>query len=513
MKKVMLTMLLAFLSVSMFAQVPVTFRVKLGAAIYKKLFDPAKDSICVRGDFQTDAGDAGNWGGFKFKLTDPDKDSVYTLTVNFPSARIDSTYQYKFVKGPDNWEGGDNKTFKLKGPSMTLPASWFNNDSTYKVITMVTNTVKFTADVAYMWGQGVGSFDPTTDSLQLMGLDWDNLGTLISPVSARTMKIASPLTPKIYTTTLQFKGVLGDSTKYKFKAFPDANYNNGGWETGSDRWIKYIADGSSTTLPTVVPAIDPVGVALKAPVTVYFQCDMKGAVNAWNKKPIDPATVDWVGLRGGNKYIGSWTSGGAWNASDTTGFSKDDTTAFMRVLKDDGKNGDEVAKDYKFVLKVVFPKGTYGGGIEYKFGAHYPGADTVNNSTTPLDNELGFQVNHKFTLKDATAPVWIRMKFGDATTEVRQIENSVPKSFELSQNFPNPFNPSTVIKYTVPEAGLVTLKIHNLLGQEVAELVNQAQTPGTYTATFEANRLATGIYFYTLNTGKFTATKKMMLIK
>lgn len=511
----MLTVMLAFLTVSMFAQIPVTFRVKMGVAISKQLFDPAKDSILIRGDFQSDAGDAGgNWQGAKFKMSAPNADSICTLVVNLPSNRVDSTYNYKFVKGPDAWEGGDNKTFKLKGPSMILPATWFNNDSIYKVVNMVTNTVKFNADLSGMWGTGIGSFDPTTDSIRIEGLDWDNLGTLISDASARRMKIASPLTPKIYTTTLSFKGILGDSTKWKFRTYPTTSYVNDGWETGTDRWLKYGADGSSTTLPNIVPTIDPVGTALKAAVTCYFQCDLSGGiVNKYNNLPIDITKVDFVGLRGTSKYIGSWANGGNWVVADTTNFSKDDTTAFMRILRDDGKNGDVVAKDNKWTLKVVFPAGTYGGGIEYKFAAHYPGADTVNLGSSALDNELAYQINHKFILKDATAPVWIRMKFGDATTEVRQIASNTPKAFELSQNYPNPFNPSTVIKYTVPQAGLVTLKVHNILGQEVAELVNQQQTVGTYTATFESYKLSSGIYFYTLSSGKMSITKKMMLLK
>ena len=85
--------------------------------------------------------------------------------------------------------------------------------------------------------------------------------------------------------------------------------------------------------------------------------------------------------------------------------------------------------------------------------------------------------------------------------------------FELSQNYPNPLTPSTIIKYSVPKGQLGTLKVYNMLGQEVATLVNNQQNAGNYEVTFNADRLASGIYFYTLNAGNFVSTKKMILLK
>ncbi len=89
----------------------------------------------------------------------------------------------------------------------------------------------------------------------------------------------------------------------------------------------------------------------------------------------------------------------------------------------------------------------------------------------------------------------------------------IPTEFELSQNYPNPFNPTTVIKYTLPKEANVTLKVYNLVGQEVATLVNANQAQGIYEVTFDASNLSSGVYFYTLNAGNFSVTKKMMLLK
>ncbi|MBI3004180.1 MAG: T9SS type A sorting domain-containing protein [Ignavibacteriales bacterium] len=94
-----------------------------------------------------------------------------------------------------------------------------------------------------------------------------------------------------------------------------------------------------------------------------------------------------------------------------------------------------------------------------------------------------------------------------------EIVDLTPSGFDLSQNYPNPFNPATQIRYSVPTAGKVTLKIYNLLGQVVATLVNQEQVAGTYVTRFDASRLASGVYFYRLQTDGYAAVKKMMFLK
>jgi hypothetical protein len=91
--------------------------------------------------------------------------------------------------------------------------------------------------------------------------------------------------------------------------------------------------------------------------------------------------------------------------------------------------------------------------------------------------------------------------------------NETPKEYKLEQNFPNPFNPSTKINYSVPKSGLVTLKIYDMIGKEVATLVNENKTAGNYTMVFNGSNLSSGIYFYRLTAGNFSETKKLMVIK
>lgn len=99
-----------------------------------------------------------------------------------------------------------------------------------------------------------------------------------------------------------------------------------------------------------------------------------------------------------------------------------------------------------------------------------------------------------------------------AATAVQSDENTA-LSFELSQNYPNPFNPTTTISYTIPKSSLVTLKVYNLLGQEVARLVNENQFAGKHSVKFIGTDLPSGLYVYKITAGNFTQTRKMMLLK
>ena len=89
----------------------------------------------------------------------------------------------------------------------------------------------------------------------------------------------------------------------------------------------------------------------------------------------------------------------------------------------------------------------------------------------------------------------------------------IPLTYTLEQNFPNPFNPSTIIQYSLPVTAPVVLKIYNVLGQEVKTLVNQNQKAGKYTVRLDASSLASGMYFYRLQAGEFSQVKKLLLLK
>ena len=103
--------------------------------------------------------------------------------------------------------------------------------------------------------------------------------------------------------------------------------------------------------------------------------------------------------------------------------------------------------------------------------------------------------------------------FCNAPVAVESDSISIPDKFELSQNYPNPFNPSTIIRYQLPMAGHISLKVYDVLGNEVATLVNEDKPTGSYKVEFDASNLSSGIYFYKIQAENFIETKKMLLLK
>jgi hypothetical protein len=99
------------------------------------------------------------------------------------------------------------------------------------------------------------------------------------------------------------------------------------------------------------------------------------------------------------------------------------------------------------------------------------------------------------------------------TVSVRELPAPAPGSYTLGQNYPNPFNPSTTIRYEIPHVSRVELKVFNLVGEEVATLVNQEQSAGTYECRFDGASLPSGLYFYRLRAASFTETRKFLLVR
>lgn len=120
---------------------------------------------------------------------------------------------------------------------------------------------------------------------------------------------------------------------------------------------------------------------------------------------------------------------------------------------------------------------------------------------------------------NATGKVAYRLKQIDRdgkieySQEVEVMITQTPKLFALMQNYPNPFNPATTIAFSIPQAGNITLKVFDALGREVSTLVNEVKDAGNYTVWFNGASLSSGIYFYTIKSGNYTATKKLVLMK
>ncbi|MCC6637683.1 MAG: T9SS type A sorting domain-containing protein, partial [Ignavibacteriaceae bacterium] len=185
-------------------------------------------------------------------------------------------------------------------------------------------------------------------------------------------------------------------------------------------------------------------------------------------------------------------------------------------LFDDGTNGDLVANDKIFSKDILFPAYT-SLGAEYKYGLNF-GLATNQGSN---DNEAGVGSNHTFGWQINYVSATAVDTFGRITvanlinvvTGVKEIDNNIPNNYNMSQNYPNPFNPSTSIQFSIPEAGMVRMVVYNAIGQEVAVLLDGEKAAGNYEVSFDAAKLPSGIYLYTIQSGSFTQTRKMMLLK
>ena len=356
-----------------------------------------------------------------------------------------------------------------------------------------TNTVTFTADISGIIGVGPGgAFDPLRDSLLVIGLDWDGETTV---VGNRMMSNVDTLNPGIYTTTLLVRSTL-DSVRWKFKAAPPYYWPNAGWETGSDRWFVLSEDSSVVTLPIIIPRIYP-GHIWPEDLHLTLNLNMTGAINQYNGLLIPLSDIEFIGLKSTLPFMGNMLEG-CWCADDTS-------TGDMVLLTHISDN------NWKFEIDI--PAGTNSGVYEYKFAVKYTGADTINGGFEPLNNEFVDTLVHSVLLVDGP-PIVINNLFGDPNpVGVESIENLVSSDYQLEQNYPNPFNPTTKIRYSIPEYSSVTLKVFNLLGEEIETLVNSEQSAGVYEAAFDASNLSSGIYFYSLQTREHKFTRKMMLIR
>ncbi|MEP7146079.1 MAG: T9SS type A sorting domain-containing protein [bacterium] len=111
-----------------------------------------------------------------------------------------------------------------------------------------------------------------------------------------------------------------------------------------------------------------------------------------------------------------------------------------------------------------------------------------------------------------TSSDYMTIKYSQLTG-ISQNLNSIPNKFSLSQNYPNPFNPSTVISYQLSVSSFASLKVFDVLGNEVATLVNEKQNAGSYSVEWDASNFSSGIYFYKIESNGFVQTNKMTLLK
>ena len=200
----------------------------------------------------------------------------------------------------------------------------------------------------------------------------------------------------------------------------------------------------------------------------------------------------------------STTNGAEWNAVNT-GLTNSNVLAFA-VVPANGTN--------------LFA-GTYGGGVfvSINYGNHW---DAFNTGLTNL-YVTSLAVSGPYLFAGTYGGGLWKLPLSYTTSVPSNGSNGLPSKFSLSQNYPNPFNPSTIISYQLAKNSRVSLKVFDLLGREVTTLASGEKPAGTYTATFNAVNLPSGVYFYRLvanaaqmesgQAGTFTETRRLLLLK
>lgn len=220
----------------------------------------------------------------------------------------------------------------------------------------------------------------------------------------------------------------------------------------------------------------------------------------------DRGRLHYYGDAGQNRFIVQWT-----NAPHYVDTTRRET--FQVVLYNPAFNPTPTGDgEFIFQYKQVTEGGGCTVGIENQtqlVGLQYVFDDEYNTTASPLVDNYAI----KFTTRAPQYVVGVR--------EAEVHGKTIPKEFSLEQNYPNPFNPTTNFELRIAKLGLVELKIFDILGREVATLVNAEMKPGTYNITFDASNLASGVYFYRMMAGDpstssghgFVETKKLLLLR
>lgn len=251
-----------------------------------------------------------------------------------------------------------------------------------------------------------------------------------------------------------------------------------------------------------------------------------GSEAGWNNACVKSGNNIWFGTNNTKVYYSS-NNGSSWTAQATTGELNSYAIGFS-----DLQTGFAGGATLKFTTNGGAAWNTNAGT-----GAGNYGGIVANGTswwTARSAAAIGFSSNNgtawstAYTTTSGTVVHLTRSRTGNllygsksnggivkygVTTGITPVNGEVVKNYSLSQNYPNPFNPTTNIKFAIPTSGLVSLKIYNMLGKEVATLVSSNLSAGTYTYDFNASNLASGVYFYKLETANFSEVKKMSLIK
>ncbi|MBN1424351.1 T9SS type A sorting domain-containing protein [Candidatus Fermentibacteria bacterium] len=458
------------------------------------IFQPGVHEVGMRGGVAADGSDIGNlsWGANVVMAREAET-FYHSGQVTVPVASAGTVIGYKFVRGagPDEWEGIDNRMLTIPAEDMTVVWAWWNNEEPSPAV-IDTGDVVFQADMTQLLADGW--FDPGTEWISVRGgfEGWGNSEPMIPDL----------LQPTLYKWPYNIIAPHETVFGWKFKAFPDDNWLDSGWEIGANHEFTFVGD---MELPARVPNIFPSGEPITRDVTCRFSVDVTNA-NCWYTGEPFPS-ISSVWLAGDDGTVGPLQWPGTWTPEDTTD---------MIRMYDDGTNGDQVAGDQIWTSDVLLPENTL-STILYKYGVYYPGVEELNDGVTPMDNEAGFAMNHVGVLSTTEQFQELAVVFADQS--IREITGApLPQVAVLGNASPNPCSEFTVFRYDLPAAGDVELAIYDVAGRQVSTLFRGIQDAGVYMARWNARdtanqHVANGTYLVKLQAQGSSLTTRVVVLR
>ncbi len=372
----------------------------------------------------------------------------------------------------------------------------------------VNNTLTLTNGILDITGQTLTIENGTTGAISIgsggasnmiLADDGTNQGTLKRKMTTNSANYVFPVgsTEKYTPMSLNFASGLGTSSYISANVYGTKHPNNTAGEPYINRYWEYTATGISSPNYSITITWDAADVAGTEASLVFA----KYSSGSWNLVTgnLNAGTHTFVSNAGLTSF--SSITGGHDGAMPVSLASLTSSTAGRNVnlkwttISEINNSGFDIERkgfSGEFVkVGFVQGKGTVSTPSSYEFSDRNLISGKYSYRLKQIDNNGNFEY---YSLN------------GDVVV-------GVPSKFDLSQNYPNPFNPSTKINFDMPKDGLVSLKIYDMLGREVATLVNEIRTAGYYTVDFNASSLSSGIYFYRINAGDFSSVKKMVIFK
>jgi len=535
--------------------VAVFFRVNVGAQIQTDQFNPETDTVGIRGSVVPV-----NWdNALPFDEETPpseNNNSFYSSVVYFnaDTAANNEELEYKFVieqeDGDIVWESGDNKItpFPTSRQDTTIQWDFFNGEAPTSE-EPIDITLNFSINVGAL--EEIGLFSTAVgDTVTVPGEHngWD---------TGQEMSF-QPLV-NAWTASADLSRVPGSTNAYKYFV----NWDDSRFDESSDNFLPGINPDAGWEEPGPTGGADRVHTFTDEPTQqadfrndgtdfyngiprngVITSNNSSGNVSTTIRINMEPATNSEL-LTSEELFVPAEDS--VYFLPETPFFAltqefivgdsllrsnNAEALAKQRMTDEDGDMVYEIEiplqlpafNNIGYVIGYGKPLTTggkqvvNGGGFE-KGRRYYQfiQPDVVSESSVTYADEnvlevfdwkAGEGLGGELNLDVQTIP-----DFGGQSTPIEDEELNTPNEFKLSQNYPNPFNPSTTINFTVPQAAEVTLTVYNVLGQEVAQLVNQRMSSGTHSVQFDASGLSSGMYIYRLEAGNNVQNKQMMLVK